>query len=661
MCGIAGVFRGSGISAEQAAEWPKRMAGAIAHRGPDSGDSWADCGAGIVLAHRRLAIVDLSAAGNQPMHSAPGRYVMVFNGEIYNFAELRTELESEGLAPAWRGHSDTEVILAAIEAWGLDAALKRMVGMFAIALWDKQTRSLTLARDRVGEKPLYFGWHNGHFLFASELKSFTSLPFWRGEVDRNALCLYLRHNYIPAPWSIYKGIYKLLPGSWLALSTADLREQKLPPPTAYWRLEDVVTQGLQTPFTGNAVAAADELERLLRQAIGQQMVADVPLGAFLSGGVDSSAIVALMQAQSSKPVKTFTIGFHEKGYNEAEFAKAVARHIGTEHTELYVTAKQALDVVPRLAPLYDEPFSDSSQIPTFLVAEMTRQHVTVSLSGDAGDELFGGYSRYFVSDALWKHLQKIPAPARNLASHIIHGVPIDYWTAIADTLRPILPPFLRVANIGEKASKLADLLAATEPRGLYKRFVSHWYEPEQVVVGGKEPPTMVTDQNASLPNLDFIHQMMYLDMQTYLPGDILAKVDRAAMGVSLETRVPFLDHRLIEFAWTLPLQYKIAGGVGKQVLRNVLFRHVPRELIERPKQGFGVPLGEWLRGPLRDWAESLLSEQRLHEDGFFHPGPVRAKWQEHQSGKKEWGYHLWDVLMFQAWLDNVRSPSISAN
>lgn len=651
MCGIAGIVNPASSKYMNAVNG---MSDAMSHRGPDDFGIWFDQEKGISLLHRRLAILDLSPAGHQPMVSASGRYVIVFNGEIYNFADLRTELGANGYAPEWHGHSDTEVILAAIEAWGIETALRRMVGMFAIALWDRLACSLTLARDRAGEKPLYCGWHAGHFLFASELKAFTALPFWNGEIDRDALCLYMRHNYIPAPWSIYKGISKLRPGTYLTLTESDLQQQVTPEAKRYWDLDEVVARGRRQPFVGDAAAASVELEHLLRLAVGQQMMADVPLGAFLSGGVDSSTIVALMQAQSSRPVKTFSIGFHEKGYNEAEYAAAVAHHLGTEHTELYVTAQQALEVVPRLPVLYDEPFSDSSQIPTFLVAEMTRRHVAVSLSGDAGDELFGGYSRYFVTQALWNRLRKAPQAMRRPVSRMIESVPIGWWNTLANVLRPTLPQVLQIANIGDKAHKFAELLGATEPRQLYKGFVSHWPEPEQIVIGGREPSTLVTDKNAELPDIDFIEQMMYLDMQTYLPDDILTKVDRAAMGVSLETRVPFLDHRIIEFAWTLPLSYKVNGSIGKQVLRDVLYRHVPRHLIERPKQGFGVPLGEWLRGPLRDWAEALLSEERLQSDGFFHPKPVRDKWQEHLSGNKEWGYHLWDVLMFQAWLDTER-------
>ena len=653
MCGFAGFYHSSLSDRSLAEPLLGRMLAAIAHRGPDDEGRWFAPSGAIALGQRRLSIIDLSPAGHQPMISASGRYVIVFNGEIYNFGELRAMLIAEGRAPTWRGHSDTEVMLAAIEAWGVNTALQRMVGMFAFALWDAQSRSLTLARDRMGEKPLYYGWHGGRFLFASELKSFTAQPGWQGEIDRDALCLYLRHCYIPAPRTIYQGICKLLPGTWLTLSETDLKQGGLPLPTPYWTLDDVVARGLQQPFSGGASDAADQLERLLRQAVGQQMVADVPLGAFLSGGVDSSTIVALMQAQSSRPVKTFSIGFHEEGYNEAEYAAAVALHLGTEHTELYVTPQQALSVVPRLPVLYDEPFSDSSQIPTFLVAEMTRRHVTVSLSGDAGDELFGGYSRYYVTQALWNRVRKIPHALRRPASRLIDGVPSNWWSNLARMLRPLLPQGLQIANMGDKAHKMAELLGAPGPRELYVGLVSHWPTPEQLVIGGQEPATLVTDPHARLPDIDLIEQMMYLDMQTYLPGDILTKLDRAAMGVSLEARVPFLDHRVIEFAWTLPLGYKVNGSRGKQVLRDVLHRHVPRELIERPKQGFGVPLDAWLRGPLRDWAEALLSEERLQREGFFRPGPILTKWKEHQSGAKEWGYHLWDILMFQAWLDNV--------
>jgi len=659
MCGLSGFFMPAGLAAN-ADGVARRMADAITHRGPDDAGVWIDEAAGIALAHRRLSILDLSPAGHQPMASSSGRYVIAFNGEIYNHLDLRAELAKVGsdetprsqspggAARFWRGHSDTETLLAAFEAWGIEATLKKCVGMFALALWDRETRSLTLARDRLGEKPLYYGWQGEAFLFGSELKALRAHPAFRGEIDRDALALYLRHNYVPAPYSIYRGIAKLPPGSWLTLA-ADAPVGASPAPSFYWRARDAAEAGVRSDL--DDASAVNALDALLRHAIGGQMVADVPLGAFLSGGVDSSAVVALMQAQSQRPVQTFTIGFHETGYNEAEHAHAVAAHLGTEHTELYVTAEQAMAVIPRLPSLYDEPFADSSQIPTFLVSELARRHVTVSLSGDGGDELFGGYNRYLWASRIWRSLGWAPRPLRAALAGVLTTLPPAAWNGVFSGLSVFLPQHWRYANPGDKLHKLAGILAVRSPEEIYLALVSHWQQPTSVVIGATEPATVLTDpkQWADVP--DFESRMMYLDQMTYLPGDILTKVDRAAMGVSLETRVPLIDHRVVEFAWQLPLSMKIRDGQTKWLLRQVLYRHVPRELIERPKMGFGIPLDAWLRGPLRDWAEALLDEARLRQEGYFHPGPIRQKWAEHLSGQRNWAYHLWDVLMFQAWLE----------
>jgi asparagine synthase (glutamine-hydrolysing) len=632
------------------------MANSIAHRGPDDAGVWVDEATRVGLAHRRLSILDPSPAGHQPMASACGRYVIVFNGEIYNHLELRetlgaclssmASLQRGGGVGAWRGHSDTETLLAAIVAWGMETTLKQCVGMFAFALWDRHERSLTLARDRLGEKPLYYGWVNGTFLFASELKALRAWPGFSAEIDRAALALYMRHNYVPAPWSIYRSIWKLLPGTLLRV-TADGEST----PTAYWSAREAASAGLAQPFAGDDREAADELERLLRQSIAGQRLADVPLGAFLSGGIDSSVVVALMQSMSAQQVKTFTIGFHENEYNEAEHAKAVAAHLNTDHTELYVTSRQAMDVIPLLPALYDEPFSDSSQIPTYLVSALARRHVTVSLSGDGGDELFGGYNRYFWAMHLWRRLSLAPAPFRRSLGRLLIGVSPGAWNRVFRLLGPLLPSRLHHANPGDKLHKLAALFAARQPEAIYQRLVSHWEDPARVVLGAREPATVVSDPAHWLDSPDFAQRMMYLDQISYLPDDILVKVDRAAMGVSLETRVPMLDHRLVEFAWRLPLSMKIRDGQGKWLLRQVLYRHVPRELIERPKMGFGVPIDQWLRGPLREWAESLLDEGRLRREGYFEPAPIRKKWGEHLSRDRNWSYCLWDVLMFQAWLE----------
>jgi asparagine synthase (glutamine-hydrolysing) len=646
MCGLTGFFRLSNLAGRDAPDAiATRMADTLRHRGPDDGGVWVDVGAGIALGQRRLSIVDLSLEGHQPMLSACGRYVLAFNGEIYNFRALHRELES--LGEKFRGHSDTEVMLAAISRWGLANALKRFNGMFAFALWDREERRLHLVRDRLGEKPLYYGWISKTLLFGSELKALRAYPDFKADIDRNALALFLRHNYLPAPYSIYSGIYKLAPGTVLTIDKAS--PSSLPVPVPYWSARDAAERGLADPFSGSSDEAVGELEILLQDAIKLRMEADVPLGAFLSGGIDSSTVVALMQAQSDRPVKTFTIGFYEHGYNEAEYAREVAKHLGTDHTELYVTPEEAMAVIPRLPDLYDEPFSDSSQIPTFLISQLTRQHVTVSLSGDGGDELFAGYNRYFWGRNIWKTIGWMPQRLRGMAARVLTSVSPQAWDRAFTSVGPFLPAKINQRMPGDKLHKLAEILSVGSPEAMYRGLVSHWKSPASVVLHSNEPPTALTDKTrwADLP--DFTQRMMYLDTMTYLPDDILVKVDRASMGVSLEARVPFLDHRVVEFAWRIPLSMKIRQGQGKWLLRQVLYRYVPKALIERPKTGFGIPLDRWLRGPLREWAEELLDEKRLKVEGFFNPAPIRQKWLEHLSGKRNWQYHLWDVLMFQAW------------
>ena len=649
MCGLTGFWQSKSFQFDTAREAVKGMTSSISNRGPDDGGHWIDREAGVALGHRRLSILDLSPAGHQPMHSVSGRYVIVFNGEIYNHNQIRKVLEGLS-ARRWAGHSDTEVILASVEEWGLEEAVKRFTGMFAIALWDRKERVLSIVRDRLGEKPLYYGWIGNTFVFASELKALRAYPNWQGEINRDALTLFLRHNYIPAPYSIYKGVYKLLPGTIAQIVANDKEIVTVP----YWSASKVAEFGVKHPFVDSETDAIEQLDSLLRDAISKQMVADVPLGAFLSGGIDSSSVVALMQAQSNRPVKTFTIGFNETGYNEAEHAKAVARHLGTEHTELYISPQEAMDVIPRLPSLYDEPFSDSSQIPTFLVSQMARRHVTVSLSGDAGDELFGGYNRYFQGRQIWNKVRNIPRPLLGLVARMITSVPPQRLDWVAKAFSSVMPWELRAGRAGDKLHKLAEVIEKESPEALYKELVSHWKSPSSVVLDSHEPPTVITDKSQWAHLDDFTLRMMYLDTMTYLPDDILVKVDRAAMGVSLESRVPFLDHNVVEFAWKLPLSLKVRNGQGKWILRQVLYKYVPAELIERPKMGFGVPIDAWLRGPLRDWAEDLLNENRLRQEGFFNPVPIREKWTEHLSGKRNWQYHLWDVLMFQAWLDEQR-------
>ena len=558
---------------------------------------------------------------------------------------------SEQTGHDWRGHSDTETLLAAFEVWGLEKTLKRCIGMFAIALWDRTERRLHLMRDRMGEKPLYYGWAGSALVFGSQLKALRANPSWQGEIDRDALTLLFRHNYIPAPYSIYKNVWKLPPGTILTVCLEDAQEHRLPVPEPYWSVQTEAERGRTTPFDGCDAEALAELERRSNEAIGLQQLADVPLGAFLSGGIDSSVVVALMQTQNTRPVRTFTIGFSEKDYNEAEFAFAVARHLRTEHTELYVTPEQVRGVIPLLPTIYDEPFSDSSQIPSFLVSQMARRHVTVSLSGDGGDELFGGYNRYFLGRNLRRKLNQIPLGVRRAVASSVMALPPAMLDAF---LRPLgrLIPQLKVSQPSDKAYKALEVLALAKDTDVYRRLVSHWDDPENLVIGGHEPPTaldQLLDRRESEET--FEQWMMTTDMQTYLPDDILVKLDRASMAVSLESRVPFLDHRLVEFSLSLPLHMKIRDGQGKWLLRQMLYKYVPRELIERPKMGFGIPIDSWLRGPLREWAEQLLGEVRLRQEGFLNPEPIRRKWNEHLSGARNWQYYLWDVLMFQAWLE----------
>jgi asparagine synthase (glutamine-hydrolysing) len=649
MCGFAG-FLGGNVGERNENALLSCMSDTLIHRGPDDGGVWFDHEQHIGLAHRRLSIVDLSLAGHQPMSSVDGRFEIVFNGEVYNHLDLRAALEALGHSPVWHGHSDTETLLAAIERWGVEAAVNKSIGMFAFALWDKQTHTLTLARDRMGEKPLYYGWQGSGadrvFLFGSELKALKAHPSFVAEIDRGALCLLLRHNYIPAPYSIYQDIAKLEPGCLLTVSLVH-PEPKI---WKYWDAIQVARSGVVKPFDGTPEQAVDALEVLAKDAVRRQMMADVPLGAFLSGGIDSSTVVSLMQSESSRPVKTFTIGFNEQGYNEAVHAKAVAQHLGTEHTELYVSPQQAMEVIPRLPGLYCEPFADSSQIPTFLVSQLAKQHVTVSLSGDAGDELFCGYNRYQLTSSVWKKISWLPTPMRTIAAIGLTSFAPATW----DRASRWIPRAGRYAALGDKLHKGAGVLACRSIDELYLGVVSNLQEPAGWVINGQEPPTHLTGMRPNLDGLGDVERMMALDTTSYLPDDILVKLDRAGMGVSLEGRVPFLDHRLVEFAWSLPLNYKLRDGQTKWPLRQVLYRYVPPELIERPKMGFGVPLHDWLRGPLREWAESLLDDTRLQREGFFHPAPIRQMWADHLSGKRNWTERLWSILMFQLWLEENR-------
>lgn len=649
MCGITGFWDALPRSnTEEMQAIAQRMSNALIHRGPDDAGTWIDTHLGIALGHRRLSIVDLSPEGHQPMLSTDGRYIIVFNGEIYNFLELRRELES--LGNRVRGRSDTAVMLASFSQWGLVEAIKRFNGMFAFALWDRQERVLHLGRDRLGEKPLYYGWIGNTFLFGSELKALKAHPNFAAEINRDALTLFLRFNCVPAPYSIYQNIYKLPPGTFLTWNGTTAR----PTPTPYWSAKEVAQLGVAKPLIEPEAEIVAQLEALLRDAVGLRMVADVPLGAFLSGGIDSSTVVALMQAQSSQPVKTFTIGFCEDAYNEAQYSKAVAQHLGTDHTEFYVTPKQALAVIPKLPTLYDEPFSDASQIPTFLVSQLARADVTVTLSGDGGDELFAGYNRHFWGRSIWQKIGWIPKTVRTPAAHALTSLSPQTWNRGFTYLNALLPAKFKQRTPGYNLHKLAEILAVPDPEAMYTGLVSHWKDPEALVIGACEPQTILSDRQSWAKLPDFTQRMLYLDTVTYLPDDILVKVDRASMGVSLEARVPLLDHRVVEFAWRVPLSMKIRNGQGKWLLRQVLYKYVPSHLVDRPKTGFGIPIDHWLRGSLRDWAEALLDETRLREEGFFNPQPIRQKWAEHLAGERDWQYYLWDVLMFQAWLEKNR-------
>lgn len=650
MCGIAGVLSASFLP-NDIEEILKQAGSAIAHRGPDDMGVWVDKDASIGFVHRRLSIIDLSPAGHQPMISASGRFVIIFNGEIYNHLDLREELEKCGRAPNWRGHADTESLLAAFEYWGVEATLKKTVGMFAIALWDKQERKLILTRDRMGEKPLYYGFFGDLLVFGSELKALRKIPGFKGEINRNVLGLLMRHNYVPAPYSIYHDIAKLIPGTWLEFTQEILHRREKPVPFVYWSAKEAALIGVADPYRFSSdTEAVSALEKTLKQSVSGQMMADVPLGAFLSGGIDSSTVVALMQAQSGRPVKTFSIGFNEKEYDEAFFASEVARHLGTAHTELYVSPEDAMNVIPKLPAIYDEPFSDSSQIPTFLISKLARQQVTVSLSGDGGDELFCGYNRYAFAEGVWDKISAMPVGLRKIIAQAILLIPPSNWDQMYGLISSIIPKKHRLLALGNKLHKGATFLGCESGALLYRSVVTHW-QPEEIVLNMREPDTQLTHFDPQgLSSL--VEQMMFLDSISYLPDDILVKVDRAAMSVSLETRVPLIDHRVYEFAWRLPMRYKVRNSDTKWLLRQLLYKYVPRELIDRPKMGFGVPIDSWLRGPLRDWAENLLDESRLRREGFFNPTPIRQKWLEHSSGKRNWQYHLWDVLMFQAWLES---------
>jgi len=613
------------------------MTNAIRYRGPDGNGIWVDKDHGVALGHRRLAIIDVSEAGHQPMHSSCGRYVISYNGEVYNFRDLRTELLAAGRL--FKGHSDTEVILEAIAEWGLVVALNRFIGMFAIALWDRDQRQLSLVRDRLGIKPVYYSGTDSIFLFASELKALMGFPGMNKSLDQDAVASFMRHGYIPAPHTVFKSVAKLEPGQILYLEpNLNFRLER------YWSLDSAVHQCQPGDQHASDADSIEALDTLLSDAVGRRMIADVPLGAFLSGGIDSSTVVALMQKHSPSPVRTFTIGFNEHEYDEARHAKKIAQHLGTDHTELYVESRAALDLVPELPRHYDEPFADSSQIPTLLVSRLTRNHVTVALSGDGGDEVFAGYNRYFYGRMLTRRLSRVPRPLRAMMATLLTRVPVAAWQRLFN----LVPAHLRPPQAGDKVHKLAGLLSESDA-DIYRRLISLWEQPAEVVSGAREYRGLLWDESVERKLPDLVARMQYLDTLTYLPDDILTKVDRASMSVSLEARVPLLDHRVVEHAWSLPMSMKLRGGQGKWLLRQVLYRYVPRLLVDRPKMGFGVPIDHWLRSELRDWAEELLSPRLLERDGLLNRDLIHRRWAEHLSGVRNWQYPIWNVLMFQAW------------
>ena len=637
MCGIAGFIAGrTRGTSQQLGEIAGSMNASLHYRGPDDGGLWIDAEAGVALAHRRLSILDLSPAGAQPMTSADGRYVIIYNGEVYSHEDMRPSLSARGVP--FRGHSDTEVILESIAAFGVEKTLHQLIGMFAIALWDRRERTLTLMRDRLGIKPLYWAKFGDLFIFGSELKALRAHPGWTPRINQSAVASYMRLAYVPAPHTVYEGVNKLEPGSFLTFPAGGE-----PHIIRYWNARDAALAGLSDPLHGSDDELTDALDAILKDAVKRRMIADVPVGAFLSGGVDSSAVVALMQDANASKVKTYSIGFDFADFNEAPHAAAVARHLGTEHTEMTVTARQALDVIPALPEMYDEPFADSSQIPTHLVSAMARRHVKVALSGDGGDELFAGYNRYQLTQKSWSSLSLLPHVARRALAKGLTALSPERWSRLLSALPAKLP-----GQIGDKLHKFAAVVTLPDGDAVYRRLITHW-EPETVMPGIAEPKGIFWDSSLANEMPQLLHRMQFRDLVTYLPDDILTKVDRASMAVALEVRVPILDHRVVEFSWRLPQRAKIRRGQSKWLLRQLLYRYVPRELIERPKMGFGVPLADWLRGPLRDWCESLLSEQRLREGGLFDTAYVRRHWSEHLSGHRNWQYLLWCVLMFEAW------------
>ncbi len=646
MCGITGIFLPGGDCHFR--EQLSKMAVTISNRGPDDSGFWHDQEKGIGFAHRRLSIIDLTTSGKQPMESYSGRYVIVFNGEVYNYKELKKDLENENIQ--WQGSSDTEVMLAAIDCWGLETAVRRFNGMFAFALWDKKKCILSLCRDRLGIKPLYYAKIRKGLLFASEIKAIKAHSDYRAEININALGSYLRYNYIPAPDTIFKNTWKLKPGNMIHFSCFDIKNNVIKSSECYWDIKGIAYANQKSSFKGTDKDAIDELDVLLNDSVKKRMISDVPLGAFLSGGIDSSTVVSIMQAQSTQKINTFSIGFDEDGYNEAGYAKKVASYLGTNHTELYLSQKDAIEVIPKLPNLYDEPFSDASQVPTFLVSKLAKQHVTVSLSGDGGDELFGGYNRHFLISTIWGKIGKINPAVRKFVAEFLQRLSPVQLNELMYKFNKIIPLNKRIDRAGDKISKFSEILHLKTPEAIYESLCSNWKNPASVLVGA-ESRTELGKMRTDIEFFDISHKTMFWDLITYLPDDILTKVDRATMGVSLEGRVPILDHRIVEFAWRLPLEMKIRKNRGKWILRKVLDKYLPKQYTDRPKFGFGIPIDTWLRKDLRDWAENLLNRKKLDSEGFFNTDIIRTVWKEHLSEKKNQQYQLWNILMFQSWIE----------
>lgn len=646
MCGIAGFYLSDDLNAHNYISCLPKMVSMLSHRGPDSSDYIYDKACKVGFAHTRLSIIDTSSAGSQPMESKSGRYIIIFNGEIYNHLDLRIKLDNT----SWRGHSDTETILACIEEWGFKKTLMYCVGMFSIALLDKKESRLKLAVDRFGEKPLYYSTYSGNFVFGSELKALKILPGLTLEVNRDVLSMYLRYKYIPAPYCIYKHVNKIEPGKYISIDLKNIKnclQQE-----TYWSFKETVNTSQNQLIDISSTDFIKDLEDKLTLSVSRQMLSDVPIGSFLSGGIDSSLITTLMQSQSFKPIKTFTMGFADSAYNEAKYAKEISERLGTDHTELYVDSQMAIDIIQDLPKIYDEPFGDSSQIPTTLLSRLTREHVTVALSGDAGDEIFGGYNRHTSVAPLWNNMKYIPSIIRNGLSNNLSKLSPANLDSLYKKYNKFIPNKYQISHFGDQVQKISQILKSKNEYEMYISLISSWDNPDKIVKGSKEIETFLTS-NSNYFDLDsFEHTMMAIDTLSYLPGDILTKVDRASMSASLETRLPFLDHNLVEFAWKLPIRSKIKKRTGKLPLREILYKYIDRDVIERPKMGFGIPIDTWLRGPLRDWAENLLNEKRLIKEGFFNPEEIRYVWEEHLSGKKNWQDKIWTILMFQLWLEN---------